>query len=90
MESPNKNTIVEFLREWLLHLDTLEGPVELDRGLEELGLDSLSIADLSVAVRKSFQVEIKPSEINPYATVDEVAEMILKATAQHHSIVHNP
>ncbi|MEU2995020.1 acyl carrier protein [Streptomyces sp. NPDC001758] len=82
MENPNENTVDKFLRDWLLQLDSLEGPVEFDRGLEEIGLDSLSIVDLSVAIRKSFNVEIKPSEINPYATVEEVAEMIHKAAAR--------
>ena len=33
MENPNENTVEEFLREWLLQLDSLEGPVEFDRGL---------------------------------------------------------
>ena len=45
---------------------------------DDLGLDSIDIAELAVKVEKEFAISIKDETINDFATVENVVDYVVK------------
>jgi acyl carrier protein len=45
---------------------------------DDLGLDSIDIAELAVKVEKEFGINIKDETINDFATVENVVDYVVK------------
>lgn len=52
------------------------GPVTAERELAELGLDSVSVAELVLVLEDSFDMSLEPAEVEKLKTFGELAEMI--------------
>jgi acyl carrier protein len=53
--------VFEFLKDLVLSItDTEEGQIEPSARVEELGLESMDLVELLIAVRKKFNVEMAP------------------------------
>jgi acyl carrier protein len=52
------------------------GPVTAERELAELGLDSVSVAELVLVLEDSFNLSLEPSDVEKLKTFGELAELI--------------
>jgi acyl carrier protein len=77
-----RESIEELVDAWLRELE-VEGPVDPEALLLDLGVDSLSVVDFSQMLRRELGVEIRAAEFDLYATVSEmVAEICERISAQ--------
>jgi acyl carrier protein len=74
----------EFLRGILigdLHLSDVD--IRPEAGLEDAGLDSLAIVELTMVLSKRFGIEISDDDIVSVATVAQIADLIGQRVAQN-------
>jgi acyl carrier protein len=77
-----RERIEELVDAWLRELE-VEGPVDPEALLLDLGVDSLSVVDFSQMLRRELGVEIRAAEFDLYATVSEmVSEVCERIRAQ--------
>ncbi|OKI02257.1 hypothetical protein A6A06_14460 [Streptomyces sp. CB02923] len=70
-----REKIEELVGAWLRELE-VEGPVDSEALLLDLGVDSLSVVDFSQLLRRELGVEIKAAEFDLYATVSETVTKV--------------
>jgi acyl carrier protein len=81
MSAPQE--VFEFLKDLVLSItDTEEGQVEPSARVEELGLESMDLVELLIAVRKKYNVEMAPRAFadGKLATLGDVVEYICAQT----------
>ena len=75
--------IFEFLKDLVLNItDTEEEHVRPDTRVEDLGLESMDLVELLIAVRKKYNVEMAPRAFadGKLATLGDVVEYICAQT----------
>ena len=81
MSAPQE--VFEFLKELVLSItDTEEGQVEPSARVEDLGLESMDLVELLIAVRKKYNVEMVPRAFadGKLATLGDVVDYICSQT----------
>ncbi len=76
--------VFEFLKDLVLSItDTEEGQVEPSARVEELGLESMDLVELLIAVRKKFGVEMAPRAFaeGNLTTLGDVVDYICAQTS---------
>lgn len=76
--------VFEFLKDLVLNItDTEEGQVEPSARVEELGLESMDLVELLIAVRKKFGVEMAPRAFaeGNLTTLGDVVDYICAQTS---------
>lgn len=69
--------LADTVRAWIQNVVGVGVSTEGGLTLEEIGLDSLSLVDLSRMLRRA-GVDIEPAELDYYATVDEVVALVVR------------
>lgn len=75
MPADTPTTLRSDLLAWLADMSSGESAVTGDATLEQLGLDSLALVDLSRELRRR-GIEVEPMEFDFYSTVDEVLSLV--------------
>ncbi len=52
------------------------GPVTAERELADLGLDSVSVAELVIVLEDSFNLSLEPADVEKLKTFGDLAELI--------------
>ncbi len=73
--------VFEFLKDLVLNItDTEEGQIEPSARVEDLGLESMDLVELLIAVRKKYGVEMAPRAFadGNLTTLGQVADYVLE------------
>ena len=49
---------------------------------DELGMDSLELVELGVALEKAFRLELPDADVRRCATVDDIVHLVLRAESE--------
>lgn len=58
------------------------GPITADRQLNDLGLDSISTAELIIALEDSFDLNLDQTEVEKLKDFGELAQLVERARAK--------
>lgn len=72
----NEEKVIKLLKE----LSGKEGINKNDKLLDDIGLDSIGMVTLLIAIEDLFSIELDESDMNPYdlSTVSNVVELVAK------------
>lgn len=69
--------IVSFVRDFAVKIGAEStGITEESSLVDDLGLDSLDIVELSQAVKKQFRIQVVPADLNNVDTIADVAALV--------------
>lgn len=74
-----KNKIINFLKEEFINYSDFEiSGVNLDTDLDEIGLDSLDLIEITMDLEHEFEIEINDDEVYAWQTPNDIVNTVLK------------
>ena len=74
-----KNKIINFLKEEFINYSDFEiSGVNLDTDLDEIGLDSLDLIEITMDLEHEFEIEIDDDEVYAWQTPNDIVNTVLK------------
>lgn len=74
-----KNKIINFLKEEFINYSDFEiSGVNLDTNLDEIGLDSLDLVEITMDLECEFEIEIYDDEAYAWQTPNDIVNTVLK------------
>lgn len=74
-----KNRIINFLKEEFINYSDFEiSGVNLDTDLDEIGLDSLDLIEITMDLEHEFEIEINDDDVYAWQTPNDIVNAVLK------------